>query len=181
MEYAGSLKEGASILTVQEAIDEIRPKACIMIGIAYGENKETQEIGDVLISERIQPYDSVRVSTGIHGETLFEDRNKAKEPGRIIKTQFVNYICPSKHYNVYHGTLLSGEMEGVGLSSALARVDNLNWMIVKAICDWADGNKKEGKREKQETAAKNVVDFCMHLFSTDMLCQIDGIKTVKSS
>lgn len=209
-ENQGSVKEGASILTTQEAMREVEPKACVMIGIAYGADKEEQKIGDVLISKCVQPVDSIRVSTDANGKKYEENRNEIKVPGWTIKNQFVNFDFDKRKYNVWRGTLLSGEklidneeykrdllerfsvckakdekiiggeMEGVGLASTLSRCGNPNWIIVKGICDWADGNKKENKKERQALAAKNAVDFCERIFLTDMLCQIKGIKTVKS-
>lgn len=195
-ENQGSVKEGASILTTQEAMREVEPKACVMIGIAYGADKEEQKIGDVLISKCVQPVDSIRVSTDADGKMYEEDRNQIKEPGRTIKNQFVNFDFDNKKYNVWHGTMLSGEklidnekykrdliekfeackgtnkkiiggeMEGVGLASTLSRSGNPNWIIVKGICDWADGDKKENKKERQALAAKNAADFCERIFMT---------------
>lgn len=205
----GSIKEGASILTIQEAMKEVKAKACVMIGIAYGADKETQKIGDVLISEAVQPYDSIRVSTGENGEKYEEDRNSIKVPGRAIRNQFINYDFSEKTYNISCGTFLSGEklvdndeykqnliekfslcknsdkkiiggeMEGVGLASTLSRCGNPNWIIVKAISDWADGKKKENKKENQALAAKNAVNFCKKLFMTNMPSQINGIRAVR--
>lgn len=210
-ENQGSIKEGASILTTQEAMSEVRPKACVMIGIAYGAYKEEQEIGDVLIAERVQPYDSIRISTDANGKKYEEDRNQIKETGRAIRNQFVNFDFKGRNYNIWHGTILSGEklvdneeykrdllerfsvykdsnkkiiggeMEGVGLASTLSRCGNSNWIIVKGICDWADGNKKENKKENQALAAKNAADFCKKLFTTDMLSQIKDIKVVRNT
>lgn len=210
-ENQGSIKEGASILTTQEAMKEVKPIACVMIGIAYGADKEKQKIGDVLISEYVQPYDSIRVSTTADGKQYEEDRNHIKEPGRAIKNQFINYDFGNREYNIWRGTILSGEklidneeyknklmerfstcrgsdkkiiggeMEGIGLASTLSRCGNPNWIIVKAICDWADGNKKENKAERQALAARNAADFCKRLFMTNMLSQIRGIKTVRAA
>lgn len=210
-ENQGSVKEGASILTTQEAMKEVNPKACVMIGIAYGANEEKQRIGDVLISEFVQPYESIRVSSDETGKLYEEDRNQIKEPGRAIKNQFINFDFSGRRYNVWHGTLLSGEklidnkeykqmlierfslfgksdkriiggeMESVGLASTLSRCGNVNWIVVKAICDWADGNKKDNKIERQRLAAKNAADFCNRIFMTNMLIQIRGVKTVRSA
>lgn len=209
-ENQGSVKEGASILTIQEAMKEVEPKACVMIGIAYGANKEEQAIGDVLISECVQPVDSIRVSTDKNGKKYEENRNDIEEPGRAIRNQFINFDFDNRKYNVWHGTMLSGEklidneqykrelierfsvckgtnkriiggeMEGVGMASTLSRSGNPNWIIVKGICDWADGNKKENKKVRQALAAKNAVDFCERIFMTDMLSQIKGIKVAKA-
>ncbi len=189
----------------------MRPVACLMVGIAYGADNINQKIGDILISERVQPYDSVRVSTDIDGNTVLEDKNESKTPGRTIRNQFINFDFPGRKYNIWKGTILSGEklidnkqykkellerfggsikeptnivggeMEGVGLASTLSWEGNENWIIVKGICDWADGNKNEDKKERQELAARNAVDFCERLFKTDLLSQINGIKQIRTS
>lgn len=108
-ENQGSIKERASILTTQEDMKEVKPIACVMIGIAYGADKEKQKIGDVLISEYVQPYDSIRVSTTADGKQYEEDRNHIKEPGMTIKNQFINYDFGNRKYNIWRGAILSGE------------------------------------------------------------------------
>ena len=44
-------------------------------------------------------------------------------------------------------------MEGIGLASACEDAD-MPWILLKAICDFGDGNKKEMKHEKQDDAAR---------------------------
>ncbi|MFM7591467.1 MAG: hypothetical protein ACKO85_06690, partial [Isosphaeraceae bacterium] len=53
---------------------------------------------------------------------------------------------------------IGGEMEGAGLyvSAAEHKVD---WILIKAICDWADGYKPVNKEERQKTAAINAAKF----------------------
>jgi len=53
-------------------------------------------------------------------------------------------------------------MEGAGLYAAcqVAKVDRL---LVKAICDWADGNKSKNKSTNQQKAAANAARFVVHL------------------
>jgi nucleoside phosphorylase len=53
---------------------------------------------------------------------------------------------------------IGGEMEGTGLyvSSHQHKVD---WIVIKAICDWADGSKKKNKKLRQKEAAKNAAEF----------------------
>lgn len=77
--------------------------------------------------------------------------------------------------------IIGGEMEGVGLAAALSRTNNSNWIVVKAICDWADGNKGEDKENRQRIAAKNAIDFCKRLFNTDMLTHIDGVRLIRNT
>lgn len=38
-----------------------------------------------------------------------------------------------------------GEMEGTGLYSAAQR-KKVDWLLVKAVCDWADGKKERTRK-----------------------------------
>ncbi len=53
-------------------------------------------------------------------------------------------------------------MEGAALSVA-ARHYKVDWILVKAICDWADGNKSQSKEQRQKKAALNAVLFTIHV------------------
>jgi len=52
-------------------------------------------------------------------------------------------------------------MEGVGLAASAER-ERQEWILVKAICDWADGQKTD---EHQEFAAASAVSFVQHLLN----------------
>ena len=54
---------------------------------------------------------------------------------------------------------IGGEMEGAGLYAA-AREAKVDWILVKAICDWADGNKND---DAQPLAAHNAAQFVKHV------------------
>lgn len=155
-------------------------KMCIMVGIAFGADSEKQQIGDVLVSSSVQTYESVRISTDENGKIKIEDRNKLLIPGEIIRNQFLSFDYDNKKYSIHHGIFLcgeklidnldykqellkrfnvitkqktdivGGEMEGIGLAYSMASIDNLNWMIVKGISDFGDGNKKNEKAMRQK-------------------------------
>jgi nucleoside phosphorylase len=63
----GAVGRDSAIMTISRAISSITPRFVIMIGIAFGVNSEKQNIGDVLISEGIIPYDNTRIGK----ETLY--------------------------------------------------------------------------------------------------------------
>ena len=78
---------------------------------------------------------------------------------------------------------IGGAMEGVGLYVA-AQSTKVDWILVKAICDWADGNKSGDemvigdnerikqnnlKARDQKTAAYNAVRFTMHVLAKTRL------------
>jgi hypothetical protein len=52
-------------------------------------------------------------------------------------------------------------MEGAGLYVACLAAKK-DWILVKAVCDWADGNKCEDKTERQLKAARNAAHFVWH-------------------
>jgi hypothetical protein len=55
---------------------------------------------------------------------------------------------------------IGGEMEGAGLYVA-CQDKKVDWILVKAICDWADGNKAQDKDVRQQTAAQNAAAFVL--------------------
>jgi hypothetical protein len=40
-----------------------------------------------------------------------------------------------------------------------------DWILVKAVCDWADGKKSEDKTKRQLKAARNAARFVWHALS----------------
>jgi tetratricopeptide (TPR) repeat protein len=56
---------------------------------------------------------------------------------------------------------IGGEMEGAGLYVACQH-NKVDWILVKGICDWADGNKSQDKESRQKTAANNAAEFVLH-------------------
>jgi len=208
----GAQKPYGATLSINEAYSTISPLCVVMVGIAFGKSNQTQQMGDVLLSQKIQPYNSVRRSSKEDGDLLTEDRNEPASPGRTIMHHAKNFAdlinSHSLRYAVHIGTLLAGEelvdnekykqelisafespesdiiggeMESVGLASVMIRQENMNWIVIKAICDWADGMKKENKADRQQSAAQNAVDFCVRFFRTEHPSKLPGFsKTAKN-
>lgn len=188
----GSAKADAAGLAIHTAINAFHPDAVILVGIAFGKDFSdeslTQKIGDVLISERIADYESGKIKSGKLASDGF-----VADSGRQLLSVFKHYSKTWSHYingekaSYEFGTLLSGdkviddkkfkknlvsafpraiggEMEGRGAYAA-CRSRNLNeWIVVKAICDWADGTKSENKMKNQEIAAASAVSLLHHVF-----------------
>jgi len=57
---------------------------------------------------------------------------------------------------------IGGEMEGAGLYAAAQR-KRVDWLVIKAICDWADGEKGYQKQQRQQIAAENAAGFVMYV------------------
>src|SRR5690348_14661309 len=60
----GSGGVGGSQERIRKAVEALSPTAVIMVGVAFGINEKKQEIGDVLVSERLMLYDLQRRGTG---------------------------------------------------------------------------------------------------------------------
>ncbi len=189
----GSVNLGSSLQTVQKAIEALRPTAVFLVGIAYGIDESNQKIGDVLVSKQLLLWESQRI--GENKIVLRGDKPHASP-------RLINYLDSARlHWNnssvdVHFGLILSGEklvdnidyrkelsriepeaiggeMEGAGLYVACqdAKVD---WVLVKSICDWADGRKRECMDDRQQLAARNTAAFIVHALKHVSLNQLNS-------
>lgn len=180
-------------LTVSDSIDHLTPTAVIMLGIAYGMDNQRQQIGDILVAEQLFPYDMVK-----EGEITI-DRNDRPEASALLLDRFNSGTVDWKGASVSFGLLLSGmylidnrefrdklralapesiggEMEGGGLYAAAYR-RGVEWILVKAICDFADGNKSHPDKDRhQRDAARNAARFVFHVLSHGGIAQTTPAK-----
>ena len=190
----GAVGADSSMLAIDAAIKEFSPKAVILVGIAFGRDYEndqnrSQEIGTVLISEKVADYES-----GKFKENKFQSDGPIAESGRELLSSFKHYsntweyFINGKKVNCEFGLLLSGdkvvddpkfkktlferypraiggEMEGRGAYYVCRKNGIQEWIIVKAICDWGDGTKYLNKQERQVIASEAAVSFLRHLFT----------------
>lgn len=174
---AGGL--GASLQAVSKGIEALRPAAVVMVGIAFGADEQKQSLGDILVSQRLLLYEMQRVGADKlvprgdrpHASPWLVDFLKSADlDWRGAKVRFglvftgeklVDDIDYRKQLVGLEPEAIGGEMEGAGLYVACqeARVD---WVLVKAICDWADGNKAQDKDARQQRAADNAASFVLH-------------------
>ena len=172
--------------TVQTAIQELSPGTAIAVGIAFGIDSAKQRMGDVLISKAIFPYEDVRVEPDgsykfrgsakpASGETLqrFVEREQQGCPrawphawppmrfgtllsgAKLIDNKAFRDALVAARHSPYG--IIGGEMEGEGIAAAAEGArPRRNWIVVKAICDWADGNKQSADKQRdQQLAAWN--------------------------
>jgi len=171
-----------------------------MIGIAFGVDEKKQKIGDVLVSEGVLPYNNKRV-----GEKTIQ-RGLPAPASKILLNRFKSLktwqylindsifaekiISPIlsgeelidnidrrneliKEFPVSKG----GEMEGAGLFAACD--GNVDWILVKGICDFADGNKSMNKKENQEIAINSALSLCLELFNSSYAFSVLGLTPIK--
>ncbi|TCV97734.1 nucleoside phosphorylase [Luteibacter rhizovicinus] len=170
---------------VRRSIDALGPSYVLMVGIAFGINENKQNIGDVLVSKQLMLYDLQRINDD-DSVTLRGDRPSCS-------SRLLNWVKNAKlswHHEskIIEGVVLSGnklvdnrsardklvglvpdaiggEMEGAGLYVA-CQLRSVDWILVKGICDWADGKKAKNKKARQEKAAETSSIFVVHLLKT---------------
>ncbi|RAQ96547.1 5'-methylthioadenosine/S-adenosylhomocysteine nucleosidase family protein [Thermogemmatispora tikiterensis] len=175
-----------SLLTVSEGIRHLQPRAVIMVGIAFGLKPDEQHIGDILVARQILAYElqAVVAREGQRSVRLRGDRVTASP---LLLDRFKSGVKSWSGQRVQFGLLLSGEklindkeyrdqlqalepeaiggeMEGAGLCAA-AQHHKVDWILVKAIADWADGFKHVNKERRQRKAASNAARFTLHVLA----------------
>ena len=184
MGYSG---RASSLLASHKAITSWNPKFVLMVGIAFGRNATKQQLGDVLVSSQVHIYELQRrgVDKVVHrgaspecGEFLLEafhnvrdwrfpiekdNRNSEIRIGPLLSGEkLIDNARFKEDLFEQYPNAIGGEMEAVGLYSA-ASEKGVEWIVVKGICDWADGTKSD---DYQEVAAKASVSLVSHVLST---------------
>lgn len=169
---------GASAQCTRDAIDHLNPRAVIAVGIAFGVDETGQSIGQVLVSRKLQDYEHAKVNKSgqliPRGDTvpssppllkrfLAVDSNRKRvqldwptvQFGFILSGQkLVDNLDYRESLKANFANAIGGEMEGVGVY-ANAYTRKVDWIVVKAICDWAHDKSNVNKEEWQMIAAKN--------------------------
>jgi nucleoside phosphorylase len=182
----GAVNIGGSLQSVEKGIQAISPKFVIMVGIAFGVYPEKQKIGDVLVSSKLALYEAQRVGSDKH-TTKKKLVLRSDKPSS--STRLFNVAQAAMQYwkgaEIRLGAILSGEklvdnkkfrqelldlapdaiggeMEGAGLYAA-CQEGKTDWILIKAISDWADGNKDKNRDKNQNLAARNAASFTRQL------------------
>lgn len=182
----GAIGPGAALSTVPKGIKALSPAAVIMVGIAFGVDSGKQAVGNILVSKQLMLYDLQRVGTSKSGELTIVPRgdrvtastwllDRLRSAGddwdqSRTKVQFGLILSGEKLVDnmdfrqqilALEREAIGGEMEAAGLYVACqdAKVD---WILVKGICDWADGKKEEDRDQRQQLAAGNAAAFVLH-------------------
>jgi nucleoside phosphorylase len=173
----GSGGAGGMQQTVEKAIRLLDPGSVIAVGIAFGVDEKKQAIGDILLSKQLRLYDLQRV-----GKNKIVLRGAKPDASTRLTSHFVGFahtkwkgatfkagvmltgeklidnVDYRKQLQAFESEAIGGEMEGAGLyvSGSDQKVD---WIVLKAICDFADGNKGTDKEARQKLAAGNAARF----------------------
>ena len=177
----GSVGPGSSATLALKAIHTLGPRYVIAVGVAFGMEERKQKIGQILVSTRVSLYEPQRVGVEavIHrGDTvsvphalygMFQtasDRSlwngAAVELGELLSGEkLVDNPQFKTSLRAAFPEAIGGEMEAAGIYSA-AYLEKTDWIVVKGVCDYADGNKSKNKQRRQAVAAANAASFVLH-------------------
>ena len=196
----GSQQRDGSTLTLRDAMDVVKPKAIVMIGIAFGIDRSWQRLGDVLVATSVQQYEHQKInarSVFQRGQELpcgpilaerFRTRGNDWEMSRFaskVQTHHGLMLSGEKLINNREfrdrliddfPTAIGGEMEGAGAYAAASRAGR-EIILVKSICDWADGEKNS---LAQPFACATAVSFAHHVLDKPDVLQQLGAKDLLS-
>lgn len=190
----GAASAGGSILTVTTALtDWTGIKIALMVGICFGIDDKKQQIGDLLVSDSMIQYGPRRVSSDAEiprGIPIVSNRTLYALFQSLIHCWEHRIDHESVPYKVNidcchllsgeelidnkerrdelvkeNPTVKGGEMEGHGFGVA-CNEKNIPWIVVKAICDYADGQKGVNKSVRQKNAANSAVSCCHEALSS---------------
>src|SRR3989454_2526218 len=177
-------------LVVYEGIKALSPSAVIMVGIAFGLIPKEQRPGDILVSRQLVGYELQKIEEGPGGVEIIRPRgDRAQASPRLLsclRASVFDWQGPKVHFGLvlsgdklvnhknFRNKLLGiepeaigGEMEGTGVYAAAHR-NKVDWILVKAICDWADEHKDDAY---QQQAAENAARFILHVLQQRGLAQ----------
>lgn len=172
--------------SIRRSIDAIRPSAVIMVGIAFGIDRDKQKVGQVLVSRQILMYELQRINNDLtitsrgdkitaspklldwvsHSQITWDSEKANIQTGLILSGEkLVDNLPFRERLKDLAPEVIGGEMEAAGLYVA-CQTANIDWLVVKAICDWADGDKGTEKETNQKIAASAAAEFVLHMLSS---------------
>lgn len=189
----GTSGPGGSLLTISTGLHALSPSAVIMVGVAFGFDQSKQRIGDVLVSLQLRAYEAQRYGSRSDGSPFLIPRGDLvpasvrlidrfrsgckdwRGRARVIFGLVLSgeKLIDNENFRdslrIFEPEAIGGEMEGVGLY-AVAQRYKIDWILVKAICDWADGNKSQNKLRNQKKAARNAAMLTIHVLQQTKFC-----------
>ena len=185
----GGLGPKGSSANARFYVDTTRATGLILVGMAFGVDRLTQKVGDVLVSGTVFPYDDRFVEATPDGWQYEYSRREIKVyHARPELVKMVEKFLAKRenrdrarigclltgsaliHARAYRDHLverassaakniIGGEMEGVGLLSLHPR-GRCIWMIVKGISDFADGDEHPPPSDQEKAlACENAARF----------------------
>lgn len=183
----GAEKDLGTSVAIGDALDFFTPNVIISLGVAFGIDYKTQNIGDVLVSRRLFPYSANKRDE----DYVKPDRTQDKTIDDWLHVRLdnaVDFLDTVTYGGVLSGGsvissgqekdriclgyteadyIIGGEMEGNAVFQYTKRI-GIPGVVIKGICDWGvlkngvygkDGEK--GDEEKEEALKTKLQSYAM--------------------
>ena len=155
----GAFKEYGTLYTLKRALELFRPNVIFSLGVAFGIDYTSQKIGNVLVSEKLLPYNDNKRDSGKIYPVRAQDKTidhwlhvRLKEANGFfdINTIYGDMLtggsvesCVEDKDKICLGYtdydfVIGGEMEGNALYQIgpFVETDSIPCAVIKGICDW---------------------------------------------
>ncbi|CAH3172277.1 unnamed protein product [Porites lobata] len=138
----GSSGPGGSLVTVKNAVAQLRPKAVFAVGYCRGLNPQDTKLGDVVVSSKLTTEEfSTPVRKNIGNLILFSSEGwdpptTAEEEVKVHSDSEI-FSGINDPISAKKCRMNAAEKEGEGLFAAAHEV-NIEWVIVKGISHFSD-------------------------------------------
>jgi WD40 repeat protein/nucleoside phosphorylase len=187
----------------EDACAAWQPDWLIGVGIAFGVDSTKQKLGDVLVAtfsqgyefQRVEPNGTITPKSGPRSSSAMLRRRIQQLDDVMRATRAAEVTWPTLHFGgllcgeklvdnfdyrnslvkLYPRSLVGGEMESLGLAISAEKPQyRADWIVVKGISDWADGNKNNSdKKKSQERAAAHAAQV---VYETLCFAPLGGFK-----
>jgi nucleoside phosphorylase len=191
----GGLGPKGSSANARFYVEKTGATSIILVGIAFGVDRRTQKVGDVLVSRQVFPYDDryvVDQGQGWHYDYANRDVRMFRASTALVTMVEQFLRVPANRDRARLGCLLTGsalvqsagyrdflvqrcsaaakniiggEMEAIGLLSLHQR-DQCIWLIIKGISDFADGDSSDGLDAGKKLACSNAAKFVLDVLDS---------------
>jgi nucleoside phosphorylase len=191
----GGLGPKGSSANARFYVEATGATSLFLVGIAFGIDRKTQNVGDVLVSRSVFPYDDRSVvdqAQGWHYDYASRNVRKFLANGALVKMveQFLlgsenrdrakigclltgSAQVRSEKYRDYllrtcrvaASNIIGGEMEAIGLLSLHER-NRCIWLVVKGISDFADGDSGDDADAGKKLACSNAARFMLDVLAS---------------
>jgi len=107
----GSTTPAGAAVSIFDALNEKNPQYVILVGIAFGMDREKQRIGDILVSQKLSQYEAEKISTSKDGELIDIPRGDIYSIEQPILGRFRALSAPPYRQGgpVHFGLMVSGD------------------------------------------------------------------------
>jgi nucleoside phosphorylase len=165
----GNAEPGGAMLVADEVLQANRAEVVILVGGAHGLRAGQQNLGEVVVAQRLVAVGPGGVS--VPPSVVLLDRADAAAAGWEHKVHFGTVLSSEPHLlteldrlRVQHPDAIALETHGIGVYAVAARRLRTAWIVIQAIAGWGALHPRD-----ERAAAAAAAGFVVHLLQVSEL------------